>query len=490
MPAELPDLTTVFQTYEAVIGLEIHAQLLTQTKAFCGCSAAYGAPPNSQTCPICLGHPGTLPVLNRAAVACAVRLGLAVGATIRPRSIMARKNYFYPDRPKGYQISQYEEPIVADGRVEIEVDGQPKVIGITRAHLEEDAGKSIHDQGATTLVDLNRCGTPLLEIVSEPDLRTPAEAAAYLTTLRQLVRYLDICDGNMEEGSFRCDANVSLRPIGREKFGTKTELKNMNSIRNVEQAIEFELRRQFVVLESGGEIIQQTLLWDAGRRETVAMRSKEQAHDYRYFPEPDLMPVVVTDELLEEVRAAMPELPEARRNRFAADFGLPTYDAAVLSADRSVADYFEAVVGLGAEPKPASNWTMGEVLRVLKETAATIDAFPVSPARLAALIGLVSSNVVSNSGAKAVFVEMLTDPAEPKAIVDRLGLGQVSDTAALDQVLDDVLRSSPTQLEQYLGGKDTLFAYFVGQSMKATKGKANPRLLTDLLRTKLDALRA
>ncbi len=475
--------------YEAVIGLEVHAQLLTDSKIFCGCSTQFGAEPNSQTCPVCLGMPGVLPVLNERAVEFAIRMGLATHCSIASFSRFARKNYFYPDLPKGYQISQYELPLCSNGYVDIELeDGSEKRIGIIRIHLEEDAGKSIHDPalaGEDTLVDLNRCGVPLIEIVSAPDLRTPQEAYAYLVRLKQLVTYLGICDGNMEEGSLRCDANVSVRPVGSDTFGVKTEVKNMNSFRNVERALTYEINRQIQVLESGGKIVQETLLWDANEGVARPMRSKEEAHDYRYFPEPDLVPLEVSDSWIEKIRDSLPELPRARKKRFVEQYNLPVYDAGVLTMTRELADYYEAVTTVCKDFKMVSNWVMGEVLRVLNERKIEITEFPVSPDRLGRLLNLILNKTISNSIAKTVFEEMLQNDAEPETIVEEKGLAQVSDRNVIEEIVEKVIRENPKQVEQYRGGKTKVFGYFVGQVMRATRGKANPAIVNEILKEKL-----
>jgi aspartyl-tRNA(Asn)/glutamyl-tRNA(Gln) amidotransferase subunit B len=483
--------------YEPVIGLEVHAQMLTNSKAFCGCSSRFGSDPNTNVCPVCLGMPGTLPVLNRALVEYVLRMGLAVNCTIAPRSVFARKNYFYPDLPKGYQISQYEEPICANGHVDIEVDEQTrKQIRVLRIHMEEDAGKSIHDQGADTLVDVNRCGVPLVEIVSEPDIRSAREASLYLQRVRQLLTYLGICDGNMEEGSMRCDANVSVRPKGETRLGTKTEVKNMNSFRNVERALEFEISRQISLIQDGGRVVQETLLWDADAGIALPMRSKEEAHDYRYFPDPDLVPVVVDETWLDSVRATLPELPQTRRDRFVKEFGLPRYDADVLTTEKGIADYFErALDELQAKApgrqkenaKAVSNWVMTDVLRVTGERKIGIDASPVEPARLAGMISLIQDGTISGKLAKEVFEEMLTSEENPRAIVERKGLVQVSDESAIEQAVDGVLSANAVQVQEYLAGNQKIFGFFVGETMKLTKGKANPRVVNELLRKKLSA---
>jgi len=485
-------------SYEPVIGLEVHAQLLTQTKAFCGCSTRFGVEPNTNVCPVCLGMPGTLPVLNHTVVDFILRIGLATHCRIAARSIFARKNYFYPDLPKGYQISQYEEPMCVQGSIEIDLeDGSRKEIGITRIHMEEDAGKSIHDLSVDTMVDVNRCGVPLIEIVSEPDIRSPHEAYLYLTRVRQLVTYLGICDGNMEEGSLRCDANVSVRPKGSEAFGTKTEVKNMNSFRNVERALEFEIRRQIQLIQDGGRVEQETLLWDANQNVALPMRSKEQAHDYRYFPDPDLVPVEVGEPWIERVRAQLPELPAARRDRFASALGLPRYDADVLTAEKDVADYFEATLaGLGADAtrrtenaKAASNWVMTDVLRVLSEKKIPVRDFPVPARSLASMIRLIQDGTISGKIAKEVFEEMVATHEEAKDIVQRKGLLQVSDVSAIEEVVSLVIAANSPQVQKYLGGNDKVFAFFVGETMKAMKGKGNPKVVNDVLRRRLEALK-
>jgi len=476
--------------YEPVIGLEVHAQLLVDSKIFCRCGTVFGAPQNLQVCPICLGMPGVLPVLNRKVVEFAVKMGLATNCRIAEHSIFARKNYFYPDLPKGYQISQYEEPLCENGWVEIYLDnGVLKRIGLTRIHLEEDAGKSVHAEEYVseneTLIDVNRCGTPLIEIVSEPDIRSAREAYLYLTRLRQLVRYLGICDGNMEEGSLRCDANISIRPVGAEKLGTKTELKNMNSFRNVEKAIEFEINRQIQLVESGGQVVQQTMLWDANNGKVLPMRSKEQAHDYRYFPEPDLAPLRVDEKWREEMQRALPELPMARRNRFIEQYGLPKYDAEVLTDEKAIADYFDATAKLGKDAKLVSNWVMGEVLRVLKEKKIDLAAFPIAPAALAELLDLIADNTISTKIAKEVFEEMLASGKSAKAIVAEKGLVQVSDSGILEKAADEMIAANPKEVERYRNGEEKVFGFLVGQLMKATRGKANPKVANEVLKKKL-----
>ncbi len=476
--------------YEPIIGLEVHAQLLTASKIFCRCGTVFGAPQNSQVCPVCLGLPGVLPVLNRQAVEFAVKMGLAANCRIAEHAVFARKNYFYPDLPKGYQISQYEEPLCENGWVEIELEnGALKRIGLTRIHLEEDAGKSVHAEEYVseneTLIDVNRCGTPLIEIVSEPDIRSPREAYLYLTLIRQLVRYLGICDGNMEEGSLRCDANISVRPAGEQKFGVKTELKNMNSFRNVEKALEFEIDRQIQLVESGGRVVQQTLLWDANSAKVAPMRSKEQAHDYRYFPEPDLAPLRLDEIWREHIRLTLPELPMARRRRFIEQFGLPKYDADVLTDEKAIADYFDAVAELVEEKKLVSNWVMGEVLRVLKEKKIDVAAFQMKPADLAELLNLIANNTISGKIAKEVFDDMLASGKSAKAIVAEKGLVQVSDTSIIEKAVDEIIAAHPKEVERYRSGEEKVFGFLVGQLMKAMRGKANPKVANEILKKKL-----
>ncbi len=472
--------------YEAVIGLEVHAQLLTHSKIFCGCANQFGSPPNTNVCPVCLGMPGTLPVLNRKVVEFSIRAGLATHCAIAPKSVWARKNYFYPDLPKNYQISQYELPLCTGGYLDIEVEGQTRRIGITRIHMEEDAGKLIHDPAQpVSYVDLNRTGTPLMEIVSEPDLRTPEEAAAYLKALRDILVYLEICDGNMEEGSFRCDANISLRPVGQAEFGTRAELKNMNSFRNVQKALEYEIRRQRAVLDDGGSVIQETRLWDAGANKTLSMRGKEEAHDYRYFPDPDLLPLIVELAWVEEIRAGLPELPEAKRQRFEAQYGLPAYDARVLTMSRPLADYFEAVASACDAPKAASNWITSELMGALNAEGKEITASPIAAGQLAELIRMVESGELSGKLAKQVFSEMMASGQDPGAVVAAKGLKQVSDEGPLRELLQKIFAANPGQVEQYKAGKDKLLGFFVGQVMKETKGQANPQVLNDLVKKML-----
>ena len=475
--------------YEAVIGLEVHAQLLTQSKIFCNCSTAFGAPPNTHVCPVCLGMPGVLPVLNRRAVEFAIRTGLALHCRIQPKSLWARKQYFYPDLPKGYQISMFEAPLCEQGWLEIPANGGIRRVSIIRIHLEEDAGKLVHagefEDAAESFVDLNRAGVPLMEIVSGPDLRAPAEAADYMRALRNILVYLDVCDGNMQEGSLRCDANVSLRPQGEEKLGTRAELKNMNSFRHVEKALAFEIERQRRVLQAGGTVVQETRLWSAEEGKTLGMRGKEESHDYRYFPDPDLLPLEVDEAWVARVRAELPELPEQKKARFISAYGLPEYDAGVLTADKFLADYFEAAVSAGVEPKPASNWIMAELLRELNNDEREIRECPVQPGQLADLLKLIGRGTISGKIAKTVFTEMYKTGRDPAAIVQEQGLVQVTDTGAIEKAIDEVIAKNPAQLAQYRAGKTKVFGFFVGQVMKATQGKANPELVNELLKKKL-----
>jgi aspartyl-tRNA(Asn)/glutamyl-tRNA(Gln) amidotransferase subunit B len=475
--------------WEVVIGLEIHAQLATRSKIFSGAATAYGAPPNSQASLVDLAYPGVLPVLNAEAVRMAVKFGLAIGANITRRSIFARKNYFYPDLPKGYQISQYEHPVVSRGSLNVLLDdGTAKTIGVTRAHLEEDAGKSLHEGLANASgIDLNRAGTPLLEIVSEPDMRSAKEAVAYMKKIHTLVRYLEICDGNMQEGSFRCDANVSVRPRGREKFGTRAEIKNLNSFRFVEKAIQYEVARQVELIESGGKVVQETRLYDSDKDETRSMRSKEEANDYRYFPDPDLLPVEIDDGFIATVRATLPELPDEKAARFARDLGLSVYDAGVLSASRELGAYFEAVLAdLGrAHAKLAANWVMGELSSALNRDNVEITASRVSPAALGGLLARIVDATISGKIAKDVFEAMWAEGQGADDIIEKRGLKQITDSGAIEGVIDAVIAANPKQLADYRAGKDKLFGFFVGQVMKATEGKANPAQLNDLLKTKL-----
>ncbi|MBT8406342.1 MAG: Asp-tRNA(Asn)/Glu-tRNA(Gln) amidotransferase subunit GatB [Deltaproteobacteria bacterium] len=472
--------------YEAVIGLEVHAQLLTDSKIFCGCSTKFGAAPNTHTCPVCLGMPGVLPVLNRKVVEYTLRLALATHCKIAPSSRFARKNYFYPDLPKGYQISQYELPVAEHGWIDIEANGEGKRIGITRIHLEEDAGKLIHDATQPfSYVDFNRTGVPLIEIVSEPDLRTPEEASSYLKKLRDIVRYLDICDGNMEEGSFRCDANISLRPKGSKGLGVKTEVKNMNSFRFVQRALEYEIKRQHAILEQGGTIVQETRLWDSDKSVTHGMRGKEEAHDYRYFPDPDLVPVVVDDEWIEGVRLELPELPDAKKARFLNEYGLPEQDAVVLTGNKELASYFEACVARFPQPKKVSNWIMAELLRELNRDDREIDQCPVTPEALADLLIMMEEDVISGKIAKTVFEEMYGTGQAPETIVAEKGLKQVTDEGEIGKVIEGIMAAHPNQVDEYRTGKEKLLGFFVGQVMKQTQGKANPKLVNEVLREKL-----
>ncbi len=475
--------------WETVIGLEIHAQLATRSKIFSGAATAYGAAPNTQASLVDLAYPGVLPVLNAEAVRMAVKFGLAIDAVVAPRSIFARKNYFYPDLPKGYQISQFEDPVVQRGSIEILLeDGTRKRIGITRAHLEEDAGKSLHEGLAhASGIDLNRAGTPLLEIVSEPDMRSAREAVAYMKKIHTLVRYLEICDGNMQEGSFRCDANVSVRPVGQEKFGTRAEIKNLNSFRFVEKAIHYEVARQIEIIEGGGKVVQETRLYDSDRDETRSMRSKEEANDYRYFPDPDLLPLEIGAAFIAEVRGTLPELPDQKAARFAADFGLSPYDAGVLSASRELGAYFEAVVAaVGTnQAKLAANWTMGELASALNRDGLEIEASRVTPDALAGLLARIIDNTISGKIAKEVFEAMWAEGAGADAIIAARGLTQITDAGAIEAVIDGVLAANPKQLADFRAGKDKLFGFFVGQVMKATEGKANPAQLNELLKAKL-----
>ena len=476
--------------YETVIGLEVHVQLTTRTKIFCGCSTTFGSTPNSQTCPVCLGLPGALPVLNRRAVEYAIRTGLATNCSIAPRSIFARKNYFYPDLPKGYQISQFELPVCQHGWLDIEPEaGVSKRIGITRIHMEEDAGKLTHGEtpetAGSSLVDLNRACTPLMEIVSEPDMRSADEAIAYLKKLHQIVVYLGVCDGNLEEGSFRCDANVSIRPWGQPTFGTRAELKNINSFRFIKQAIEYEVERQADLLDSGGKVVQETRLFDSNTGMTRSMRGKEEAHDYRYFPDPDLVPLVISPEWIEQERAALPELPEAKRRRFVEELGLPGYDAEVLAADRRVADYFDACVRLAGDAKSCANWVMGEVLRKLKESDAGIEAVPMTPELLAGLLARIADNTISGKIAKTIFETMWQSGRTADDIIAAEGLRQVTDTGAIEALADEVIAANPGQVAEYRAGKDKLIGFFVGQVMQKSKGKANPGMVNELLKKKL-----
>jgi aspartyl-tRNA(Asn)/glutamyl-tRNA(Gln) amidotransferase subunit B len=474
--------------WETVIGLEVHVQLATRSKIFSGASTQFGSHPNTQACAIDLGMPGVLPVLNEEAVRMAVKFGLATHCEIAPVSVFARKNYFYPDLPKGYQISQYELPIVHSGHLDIAVNGEIKRIGITRAHLEEDAGKSLHeDFHGMSGMDLNRAGTALLEIVSEPDMRTAEEAVAYLKTLHSLIRYLEISDGNLQKGNFRCDANVSVRPLGETKLGTRTEMKNINSFRYVEQAIHYEVARHIAIIEQGGKIVQQTRLFDSDKIETRPMRAKEEANDYRYFPDPDLLPVTLSTEFIEGIRKTLPELPEQKRDRFVSEFGLSEYDANLLTSSRELATYFETVQALltPSNPKLAANWIMGDLLGALNKLSIDLASSPVSTNDMAILLNRIQDNTISGKIAKVVFEAMLQGEGNPDQIIEKQGLKQVTDASEIEKMIDDIIAANPEQVEQYRSGKDKVFGFFVGQAMKVSKGKANPAQVNDILKAKL-----
>ena len=477
--------------YEPVIGLEVHAQLLTRSKIFCGCSTAFGEEPNTLICPVCTGQPGSLPVLNRRAVEFAIRLGLATASRIAPYSLFARKNYFYPDLPKGYQISMYEHPLAVDGSIEINVQGQKKKIKLIRIHMEEDAGKLKHGETPETAsfsyVDFNRTGVPLVEIVGGPDIRSPQEAGDYLRKLRALLQYLEICTGNMEEGSFRCDANVSVRPKGQKEFGTRTEVKNMNSFRHVEKALEYEIKRQMGVLEGGEEVVQETRLWDPNQGVTVSMRSKEEAHDYRYFPDPDLVPISIDEAWIEQIRGSLPELPDQKRERFIKEYQIPEYDAEILTSTKAMANYYEECIRLFPEAKTVSNWMMGDLLKELKRDEREIEQCPVTPKHLAEMLVLIKKGTISGKIAKDVFEEMYRAGDRPEKIVKDKGWVQILDEGEIEGVIRRVMEANPKLVEDYRKGKDKLFGFFVGEVMKATKGKANPKLLNELLKEKLNA---
>ena len=475
--------------YEPVIGLEVHAQLLTQSKIFCTCSTLFGGEPNALTCPVCTGLPGSLPVLNKKVLEFTLRAALATHCRVAPYSQFARKNYFYPDLPKGYQISQYELPLASDGYIDIHNDSQKKRIGIIRIHMEEDAGKLLHElsseRGAHSYVDFNRTGVPLIEVVSAPEIGTPEEAGAYLRKLRAILMFLDICDGNMEEGSFRCDANISLRPKGQQAFGVKTELKNLNSFRNVQRALDFEIRRQTALLDQGERIIQETRLWDAAKGVTSSMRGKEEAHDYRYFPDPDLVPMVIDPQWVELVRSSLPELPEAKKERFLRDYGIPEYDAEVLTTSKPLANYYEACLQIYNKPKAVSNWIMSELLRELKRDEREIEECPVSAPHLAEMLKMIDDGIISGKIAKSVFEEMYRSGKRAEEIVKEKGWVQVTDFAEIERIVEQVLSANPKEVEAYRKGKEKLFGFFVGQVMKATQGKASPQLVNDLLKKKL-----
>ena len=485
----MPVATEVRAKYEAVIGLEVHVQLLSKSKIFCSCSTHFGDPPNSNVCPVCLGLPGALPVLNREAVTMAMKAAMALNCAINARSRFARKNYFYPDLPKGYQISQYDEPPSQDGWIEIEVNGARKRVGITRVHLEEDAGKSLHegfpDSEINSYIDLNRSGVPLVEIVSEPDLRTPDEAYDYLTRLKTLMLYLEVSNCNMEEGSLRCDANVSVRLAGTSSFGTKTEVKNLNSFRFLQKALQYEIERQIEIVEGGGAIPQETRLWDSREQRTYGMRSKEFAHDYRYFPEPDLLPVVITKEWKEEVRRSLPELPEARRQRFLRDYSLTDYDAAQLTSSKVLADYFEVVAKVCGEPKLAANWVLSELLYLLKEANKEITESPVSAPDLAELLGVIGKGTISGKMGKEILVEMFATGKTANQIISDQSLEQIQDADKIAAVARQIIAANPKQTEQYRKGKTATLGWFVGQVMKATRGQANPQLVQEVLKKEL-----
>jgi aspartyl-tRNA(Asn)/glutamyl-tRNA(Gln) amidotransferase subunit B len=461
------------EQYETVIGLEVHAQLMTRSKIFCSCPAEFGAEPNTLVCPVCLGLPGALPVINREAVSMAIRMGLAMGCRIAPESIFARKNYFYPDCPKNYQISMFDKPLCEEGSIEIETDGESRSIGIERIHLEDDAGKLVHDASGASLVDFNRCGVPLIEIVSKPDIRSPEEASKYLSRLRQILRYLEICDGNMEEGSLRCDVNISLRPAGSKELGTKTEIKNLNSFKAVEMGIRFEMERQAGVLDSGGEISQVTNLWDADAKRLVMMRSKEYAHDYRYFPEPDLLPLEVDGAWIEKIRGQIPELPLAREQRFRDEYKLSAYDAGVLCAEKPMADYYEEVVKVAGDPKVSANWVMREVMEELKSSG------------LASVIKLVTDDTLSGGAGREVFKQMASTGETAEAVVERLGLQQISGGGDIEGFVDEVIAEHPDEAVRFGAGEAKLLGFFIGQVMKKSGGKANPKVTGDIVRKKL-----
>lgn len=470
--------------FEVIIGIEVHAQLSTQSKLFCGCPTKFGAPPNSQTCPVCLGMPGILPVLNKRAVELAIRAALGLNCEIQRRSVFARKNYFYPDLPKGYQISQYEEPLAADGFLELRVNGRAKKIRIRRVHLEEDAGKSLHRK-RETLVDFNRCGVPLIEIVTEPDLSSPQETHLYLVKLRQILQFLGVSSGDMEKGELRCESNLSLRPAGAKEFGVRTEIKNLNSLKAVERSLNFEIERQKTILSSGGKVEQVTLLWNEEKEEVAPMRGKEEAEDYRYFPEPDLPPLVVEDSWVEEIRTSLPELPDDIRERFRKEYGLREADSETLTGSRGLADYYEATVRLHNDPILVSNWILTELLAILKERSVQIEDFPVSPRSLAGLFDLTKEGTISKKIAKEVFAEMVETRSDAREIVEERGLIQITDRSEIESIVDNVLSDNEKELGEYRSGKTQLLGFFVGQVMKRTGGKANPELVNEVLKERL-----
>jgi aspartyl-tRNA(Asn)/glutamyl-tRNA(Gln) amidotransferase subunit B len=480
----------IIRGYEPVIGLEIHSQLKTNTKLFCGCSTSFGAEPNTQVCPVCLGMPGVLPVMNKRAVEFAVMMGLATECEVRHKSVFSRKNYFYPDLPKGYQISQYDLPICEHGKIEIEINDKKKTIGITRIHMEEDAGKLLHGSGpeeaSFSFVDLNRSCTPLIEIVSEPDIRCAEEAVEYLKAIHNIVVYLGVSDGNMDEGSFRCDANISVRPVGREKFGTRTELKNINSFKFVKDAIRYEIERQIDAIEDGEEIIQETRLYDSAKGVTVSMRSKEEAHDYRYFPEPDLLPLEFDDAFVEEARGKLPELPAMKKARFISEYSLPPYDAGVLTAEQPIADFYEETVKIASDAKVVSNWVMGELMRLLNDAGQSITDCKVTSSALASLLEMLDKGTINAKTAKEVFEEVFKTGKDPKEIVKASGATQISDTDELASIIDGILEGDADSVARYKGGETKLMGFFVGQVMKATKGQGNPKVINQLLREKLE----
>ncbi|MBE0425234.1 MAG: Asp-tRNA(Asn)/Glu-tRNA(Gln) amidotransferase subunit GatB [Nitrospirae bacterium] len=476
--------------YEAIIGLEVHAQMLTETKIFCGCSTKFGSEPNTQTCPVCIGMPGVLPVLNKKALEYAIKTGLAMNCTISKFSRFARKNYFYPDLPKGYQISQYELPICEHGNIEIVVNGNIRKIGITRIHMEEDAGKNIHEgAGNYSFVDLNRAGVPLMEIVSEPDIRSAREAVEYMKKMRTILRYLGVCDGNMEQGSLRCDANVSVRPVGQKEFGVKTELKNINSFRFVEKALDYEIKRQIKVIKEGGKILQETRLWDSTQGITEPMRGKEEAHDYRYFPEPDLVPVVVDQKWIDEINASLPELPDIKRERFVSVYGLPENDADFFTSDKPIADWYEEATASYALSvsghKVVSNWVKGELTRLLNEENRSIEECPLKPLQLADMLTLIDKGTISGKIAKTVFEEMYKTGKDAEVIIKEKGLVQITDEGEIEKAVDEIIAKYPKEVERFKAGEEKLIGFFIGQIMKATKGKANPQIVNELLKKKL-----